>query len=97
MQITIYANYGTLRHEKQVVYSTVPAVINEPIIVDIPDAYVTVDDSIGITLDGMPYMLNEALANANMHGEAGKVADRPVLRWYSIDNGFTTREITVIG
>lgn len=96
MQVTIYANYGTLRHEKEVVYSTVPAEINEPLTVEIPDAYVTVTDSVGITLDGMPYLLNEALANANMHGEAGKVDDRPVLRWYSLDDGYRTRNLTVV-
>jgi hypothetical protein len=82
MQTKIYANYGTLAHEKEVVYGTKPSEIYDELTVDIPDAFETVDGSIAVELSGMTYMLSEALCNANTRGEAGKKDNQPVLRWY---------------
>lgn len=82
MKTKIYANYGTLAHEKEVVFGTAPSDICDELTVEIPDAFETVDGSIAVELSGTTYMLSEALDNANTHGEAGKKENKPVLRWY---------------
>ena len=82
MKTKIYANYGTLSHEKEIVYSTVPSEICDELTVEILNGFKTVDGSIAVELSGMTYMLSEALGNANTHGEAWKRENEPVLRWY---------------
>lgn len=94
MKVTIYANYGLLGHEKEVVYKTAPTAINDAIEVDIPGAFETVSGDIGVTLDGRDYLLDQVLANANIKGLAGKVEDRPVLRWYD-GQGYKIKDIQV--
>lgn len=101
MRITIWANYGTLAHEKEVVYSIAPSEISEAIHVEIPDAYETVSGAIAVTVDPAPYgepsalMLQELLGNANQRGEGGKIPDRPVLRWYD-GRRYHQRDIEVL-
>jgi hypothetical protein len=93
MKTTIYANYGTLAHEKEVVYGTAPSDICDELTVEIPNAFETADGSIAVELSGITYMLSEALGNANTRGESGKHKSNPVLRWY---DGAETHTIPLV-
>lgn len=79
MKTTIYANYGVLAHEKEVVYTTAPtdyATVSEPITVEIPETFHPCENVIGqvlLTIDGSDYLLDEVLTNRG---------DDPCISWY---------------
>ena len=81
MKTTIYANYGVLAHEKQMIYTTSPettAKFSEPVIVTIPEKfkpYETECSGIAVMLpdQSIPYLLSECLSGKN---------DKPILTWY---------------
>lgn len=81
MQIVIYANYGVLAHEKQVLYSMAPyAEINEKMIVEIPAELRPRYNDREILFVKIPD-----------HGETpfvdvlGTFGDDPAVRWYDDD------------
>lgn len=87
IEMTIYANYGLLAHEKQVIFSAAP-------LCDIADALRVVVPNISgvnaigdpiITIDGTDYLLGELLTSIN---------GKPALRW--VANGSRhTRMLTI--
>lgn len=88
MKVKIYCSYGVLAHEKHPVYSVhAPASdISEKIEINIPDEIIRGTNEYGepiLMLDGMKYLLSEALTNAG---------DKPVIRWY---NGNTHKTISL--
>lgn len=88
VEMTIYANYGLLAHEKQTVYTLTPATdICDTVRVIIPNVSgVNVVDEPILTLDGQDYLLSQVLTSAS---------DNPALRW--IANGsYRTRMLTII-
>ena len=95
MKTIIYANYGMIAHEKETVYSTAPAQINDAIEVDIPEAYETQDGIIAVDLGGSRYMLSEVLSNSNARGLAAAGTDKPILRWYD-GQRYRARDITIL-
>ena len=88
MKMTVYCSYGVLCHEKRPVYSIhVPAgEIHDKEEINIPDEIILgkneFDEPI-LLLDGMKYLLSEALTNAG---------DKPVIRWH---NGQTYKTISL--
>lgn len=89
VESTIYANYGLLAHEKQVIYYLVPASeISNPVRVVIPNVSgVNCVDEYILTLDGQDYLLSEVLTSVN---------DKPALRWVA-NGSHHTRMLTIIG
>lgn len=96
MKTTIFANYGVLAHEKQVIYTaTAPhahADAAEQVTVDIPEDYHPYETELcGVAVllgqHKTPYLLNEALVT--MQG------NRPGLRWYE-DGGEHRKMLAVI-
>lgn len=88
IEMTIYANYGLLAHEKRVIFSVAPLCdIADALRVVVPN--VSDVNAIGdpiITLDGTDYLLGELLTSVN---------DKPALRW--IANGIRrTQMLTII-
>lgn len=79
MKTTIYANYGVLAHEKEVIYTTAPtdyATVSEPITVEIPESFKpgkNALDMILVEIDGKNYLLDEVLTNRG---------DDPCISWY---------------
>jgi hypothetical protein len=76
---TVYAAYGVLAHEKRPVFSVhAPASdIYDEVKIVIPDELIVGENNIGepiLNLDGVEYLLSEALSNRG---------DMPVLRWYA--------------
>lgn len=87
IEMTIYANYGLLTHEKQVVYTCAPVSdIADALHVIVPN--VSGVNAIGdhiITLDGTDYLLGELLTSVN---------DLPALRW--VANGIRYTQMLTI-
>lgn len=76
MTIQIYKSFGVLGHEYQPFYSeSAPASdVFERISVEIPfPTWRNVMDEVGVTIDGVDYLLSQVLTN---HG------DRPALAWF---------------
>ena len=98
MKHTIYANYGTLGHEKGTAYSAyVPmstADLSEAIVVDIPDEfrpYKAADGSITLTPpnpDNFSFTLSEILKN-DVNGD-------PILRWPTHPRSAEIHKLTII-
>ena len=89
IEMTIYANYGLLAHEKRVSFSVAPLCdIADALRVVVPNVsgVNTVGDPI-ITLDGTDYLLGELLTSIN---------DKPALRWVA-NGSYHTRMLTIIG
>lgn len=81
VQVTIYAQYGVLGHEKHPVYAFGRSEICDEVIVEIPCELIigyNACNDILLRLGGMIYPLFEALTNAG---------DRPALRWYDLNSG----------
>ena len=71
----IYKSYGVLSHEKKPFYSEcAPASdIFEQITVEIPyPTWYTIQDKLGVTIDGVDYLLSDVLTNCG---------DAPALVW----------------
>lgn len=81
-QITIYANYGYIAHEKEIVYSVDPlydATVSEPVKVEIPKQMLVGKNRYREQLvkfdDDTTWVLRDVLREAN---------DKPVLMWYTL-------------
>ena len=88
MKTTVFCSYNVLAHEKKNFYSvSAPASdIYDKVEITIPDEIVTGTNESGepiLSLDGMKYLLSEALTNAG---------DEPVLRWYN-GRGYKTIKV----
>ena len=79
VEMTIYANYGLLAHEKQTVYTLAQATnICDTVRVIIPNVSgANVVDEPILNLDGQDYLLSEVLTS---------VKDKPALRWVATEN-----------
>ena len=81
VQVTIYAQYGVLGHEKHPVYAVGRSGICDEVTVEIPNELIigrNAYNDLLLRLGGMIYPLFEALTNAG---------DRPALRWYDPRSG----------
>lgn len=81
VEVTIYAQYGVLGHEKHPVYAFGRSEICDEVTVEIPGELIigrNAYNDILLRLGCMVYRLSEALTNAE---------DRPALRWYDPDSG----------
>ena len=81
VEVTIYAQYGVLGHEKHPVYAVGRSDICDEITVEIPGEIIigyTAYNDLLLRLGCMVYRLSEALTNAG---------DRPALRWYDPKSG----------
>ena len=98
MKHTIYANYGTLGHEKGTAYSAYApmssADLSEALVVDIPDEfrpYKAADGSITLTPpnpDNFFFTLSEIL-NDDVNGA-------PILRWPTHPRSAEIHKLTII-
>ena len=81
VEVTIYAQYGVLGHEKHPVYAFDRSAICDEVIVEIPKeliiGYTTYNDIL-LRLSRIVYRLSEVLTNAG---------DHPALRWYDPNSG----------
>lgn len=79
MKIRIYANYGVLGHEKQIVYATYRiGSCNEPVDVELIDDFdirANIYDNALVNVCGVNYMLDDLL-------DAMPQTERPCLCWY---------------
>lgn len=89
VEMTIYANYGLLAHEKQTVYTLAQSTnICDTVRVIIPNVSgANVVDEPILNLDGQDYLLSEVLTSVN---------DKPALRWVA-NGSHHTRMLTIIG
>lgn len=81
VEITIYAQYGVLGHEKHPVYAFARSAICDEVTVEIPGELIigcSAYYDLLLRLGGMVYPLSKALTNAG---------DRPALRWYNPRSG----------
>lgn len=75
MEVTIFANYGMLAHEKEVVYSVYPAEIHEELTVILPDEIYAGENHAGEILvdfdgSGCLYPFSRLLCSHNHNGPA---------------------------
>ena len=91
MKAQIYANYGCLAHEKEVVYTTAPeatATCSEALTVEIPAELapgLNCLDEVCVSVPGMPWVYPLAVV-------LGAYAGHPVVTWY---DGKTTHRIVL--
>lgn len=73
--VKLYANYGMLSHEKEIVFGTAPAEITDEIMVTLPEGWTTAknkyDDILYISPWGETYFLDDILygKNSNLYME----------------------------
>lgn len=85
MEVKIFKSYGVLAHEKQPFYSvSAPASdIFEQVTVKLPcKTWRNFEDQIGVTLDGVDFLLSDVLTNCG---------DDPAMIW--VDDTQTKRHI----